>query len=257
MDYYSGISYEVKKFYNNLPQGNYLFSYYNDPKTWELLNEAKIAPNIKIMVDSGAFTLQKKGSDDDKLRKYISKYKRFIKQTTDDPRTTCYFEMDIDEHIGYRNVLSIREELFSVSPKIVPVWHHTLGIHEFKKMVKDYDYVSISCVQNKDIPLKQLPFFVKYAHKHKTKIHGLGMTRKSVLDKVPFDSVDSTSWKSSVIWGRQNGGRLNEKMIPSSWKIKKENTSNQNTRMELFRCALLEDIIRQKHYKKYWEWYKY
>jgi hypothetical protein len=31
------------------------------------------------------------------------------------------------------------------------------------------------------------------------------MTRKKVLDKVPFDFVDSSSWKQSGIYGRIDG----------------------------------------------------
>ena len=44
--------------------------------------------------------------------------------------------------------------------------------------------------------------FLKYAKKHNCKVHCLGMTRKKILDTVPFDFVDSSSWKQASIYGR-------------------------------------------------------
>ena len=44
--------------------------------------------------------------------------------------------------------------------------------------------------------------FLKYAKKYDCKVHCLGMTRKKILDTVPFDFVDSSSWKQASIYGR-------------------------------------------------------
>lgn len=242
MKYYTGINASDLKLPLIYP-ANYLFSYYNDPLLYEKIEPDK---QLNILIDSGAFTLQRTGADRDKLKKYVEKYSNFIKSTSSDNRIQGYFEMDIDGHIGYKNVLKIRKKLEKYTHKIIPVWHHTLGIYEFKKMVDEYPYVSISCVKDKDIPEDQIKYFVKYAHNHKTKIHGLGMTRKRVLNKVPFDSVDSTSWKSCVRYGRY-GNKC----------IKRDITSNKVTRNKLLYSALREDVLLQKHYEKYWGWYHY
>lgn len=62
--------------------------------------------------------------------------------------------------------------------------------------------------------------FLKYAKKYNCKVHCLGMTRKKVLDKVPFDYVDSSSWKQDAIFGRISGkGKVTK-------AYSKENTLN-------------------------------
>ena len=43
--------------------------------------------------------------------------------------------------------------------------------------------------------------FVKVAKKYGCKVHCLGMTRTDVLDKVPFDYVDSSSWLQNGVYG--------------------------------------------------------
>jgi hypothetical protein len=50
--------------------------------------------------------------------------------------------------------------------------------------------------------------FVKEAKKHGCKVHCLGMTRREVLDNVPFDFVDSSSWAQEAIYGRVGNGHV-------------------------------------------------
>jgi hypothetical protein len=150
--------------------------------------------------------------------------------------------MDVDVKVGYDKVLKYRDYLETCSNKIIPVWHKSLGINEFKKMVKNYNYVSIPCVGNKEIPLEQIPYFVKHAHKNNTKIHGLGMTQKKILDTVPFDSVDSSSWFKTPRFGRYKNKRLDTTYI-------RENSD------KLFILEYMDFIkFHNKYYKK-WKFY--
>lgn len=62
--------------------------------------------------------------------------------------------------------------------------------------------VAITGFKNEDIQDHQYPMFLRYAKKFDCRVHCLGMTRKKVLDVVPFDYVDSSSWSAESRFGR-------------------------------------------------------
>lgn len=161
-----------------------------------------------IMIDSGAHSFQhgKKVN----WEEYTKEYAQFIKEF-DRPNVVGYFEMDVDNVIGYEKVLELRKILESVSNKIIPVWHKNRGVEEFKKMCQEYQnkVIAITGFRNEDIQDHQYLIFLKYAKKYNCKVHCLGMTRKKILDKIPFDYVDSSSWLQSIIYGKDmNGNKL-------------------------------------------------
>lgn len=161
----------------------------------------------EILIDSGAHSFQK-GKKVDWLE-YTKKYTEFIKEF-DRPNVIGYFEMDVDNIIGYDKVLELRKLLEQVSNKIIPVWHKNRGIEEYKKMCRDYagKVVAITGFKNEDIQDHQYLMFLKYAKKYNCRVHCLGMTRKKVLDKVPSDYVDSSSWVQASIFGRIGNGKV-------------------------------------------------
>lgn len=166
----------------------------------------------EILIDSGAHSFQK-GKKVDWV-KYTKEYADFIKEF-DRPNVIGYFEMDVDNIIGYDKVLELRKILESVSNKIIPVWHKNRGVEEYKKMCQDYagKVVAITGFKNEDIKDEQYLMFLKYAKKYNCKVHCLGMTRRKVLDAVPFDYVDSSSWVQSTIFGRIDGkGKVSKEM---------------------------------------------
>lgn len=164
-----------------------------------------------ILIDSGAHSFQK-GKHVDWVE-YTKEYANFIKQF-DRPNVVGYFEMDVDNIIGYEKVLELRKILENVSNKIIPVWHKNRGLEEFKKMCKDYagKVIAITGFKNEDIKDEQYLMFLKYAKKYNCRVHCLGMTRKKILDKVPFDFSDSSSWLQHTIYGRSLDGRKLPKM---------------------------------------------
>lgn len=193
-----------------------------------------------ILIDSGAHSFQK-GKKVDWVE-YTKKYAEFIK-TFDRPNVIGYFEMDVDNIIGYDKVLELRKILESVSNKIIPVWHKNRGIEEFKKMCRDYSgrVVAITGFKNEDIKDEQYLMFLKYAKKHNCKVHCLGMTRKKVLDKVPFDYVDSSSWVQSTVFGRIDG----------KGKVTKD--FSKTNRETVFIQNYLEGKKMQEHYYHKWK----
>lgn len=180
---------------------------------WNLLSYYYIKGNLSvaykvleiselILIDSGAHSFQK-GKKVDWVE-YTKQYAEFIKEF-DCPKVVGYFEMDVDNIIGYDKVLELRKILESVSDKIIPVWHKNRGLDEFKKMCQDYagKVVAITGFKNEDIKDEQYIMFLKYARKYGCKVHCLGMTRRAVLDKVPFDYTDSSTWLTQTNYGNE------------------------------------------------------
>lgn len=193
----------------------------------------------EILIDSGAHSFQK-GKKVDWV-KYTEEYAEFIKRF-DKPNVVGYFEMDVDNIIGYDKVLELRKILENVSNKIIPVWHKNRGLDDFKKMCQDYKgkVIAITGFKNEDIKDEQYLMFLKYAKKYNCKVHCLGMTRKKILDAVPFDYVDSSSWLQNSVFG----------VIINKGKIKK--TFSKSSRDKIFYENYLEAMKMQEHYYQKW-----
>lgn len=205
-----------------------------------------------IMVDSGAHSfqhaLQGKFQDPTKAKSvdweaYTREYAAFIKKFDRD-NVYGYFEMDVDGIIGYDAVLELRRliEVESGCPdKIIPVWHNNRGAKDFVEMCKKYSgrIVAVSGFKNFDIKDHQYIMFLKTARKYGCKLHALGMTRKGMLDKVPFDFVDSASWVMNAVYGRVGNRR-----VPRS--------QSKNNRTEVFKESYLHWKGIQDYYYRKW-----
>lgn len=197
-----------------------------------------------VVIDSGAHSFQKgaKVSPDE----YTHRYASFIREF-DRPNVVGYFEMDIDNIIGYESVLRLRRTLEDESghpEKIIPVWHKNRGIDEFKRMCQTHAgrVVAITGFKNEDIRDEQYPSFLAYAWKYGCKVHCLGMTRKTVLDKVPFDYADSSSWVQQAVYGRVGHRRVSK-------EFQKASAANRD---KVFLASYLEGRKMQLHYYRKW-----
>ena len=80
-----------------------------------------------FMLDSGAFTFVYGSKVDVDIAEYFDKYKQFVKHNDID----LFFELDIDEMVGYDEVLRYRKELERFTGKqCIPVWHINRGKEE-------------------------------------------------------------------------------------------------------------------------------
>ena len=196
----------------------------------------------EILVDSGAFSFigksDGKGIDFDK---YVDEYCEFIRDF-DRPNVIGYFEMDIGCIVGYDKVQEYRRKLESVTDKIIPVWHHYLGIPEFVNMCKQSKsrIVAITGCHN-EIKDEDYIRFLKTAHQYGCKMHCLGMTNKTILNTVPFDYTDSSSWLMGPVFGRVEGHKQ---------KINQEFA--RVNRGEVCAYAYLQGMKMQKQYYEKW-----
>lgn len=220
-----------------------LTSYYYIRKKPTLFSKLKTISN-EIIVDSGAHSFQKGVKVD--WEEYTNQYAQFITMY-DSSNIVGYFEMDVDNIIGYENVIKLRKVLERVSDKIIPVWHKNRGLQEFKRMCEKYSgkIIAITGFKNEDIKDEQYLSFLKYAKKYNCKVHCLGMTRTKILDKVPFDYVDSSTWKQAGNFGEYREFK-NGKLIIHKLKGK-------FTTQELDLYNFKEFTKLQKHYYNKWK----
>ena len=153
---------------NNIRPINHLFSYFyiNQKKLYDdyLFFKSK---SERILIDSGAHTFHTAVNID--FTEFTINYANFIRQSDTD-NVVGYFEMDIDNRIGFKNVLKLRKIIEEVTDKVIPVWHKNRGFNKFKKMCSNYDYVSISCLPIEGIPDQDLIKFANVAHDYDCKI---------------------------------------------------------------------------------------
>ena len=158
-----------------------------------------------LIVDSGAFTyMQKQSNKNLDFSEFIQDYIDFVIKND----IKYFMEFDLDRVKGLDYVEKVRERLErETERKCIPVWHVPRGIQYFKDLCEQYDYIAIGGIGRerntneilpKDFP--KLKPLVDYAHKHGTKVHGLGFTSMKYLPHIHFDSVDSKSWLGSC-WG--------------------------------------------------------
>ena len=186
---------------NALKGINILESFYYLRKNEEFMTLVKHFGSF--LLDSGAFTFMS-GSHKGGINwdEYVEEYAAFINRWN----VQLFFELDIDSVVGLTEVERLREKLEALTgKKPIPVWHRNRGKEYFIKMCENYPYVALGGIVTKEIDRKKyetaFPWFIKTAHDHKCKIHGLGYTTVANLKKYHFDSVDSTAW----LYGNRGG----------------------------------------------------
>lgn len=154
-----------------------------------------------FILDSGVFTMINTGKKFN-LDTYVEEYAQFIKTHN----IKQYVELDVDQIIGVEKTRALRKRLESlVGWKSIPVWHTIRGKESFIQDCKDYDYICLGYFLTEGLKAqvteKYAKAFVDTAHKYNCRIHGLGFTKGELLKKIPFDSVDSSSWAASRRYG--------------------------------------------------------
>tara|TARA_R110001606_G_scaffold117492_2_gene246995 strand:- start:1421 stop:2170 length:750 start_codon:yes stop_codon:yes gene_type:complete len=184
------------------------------------------------ILDSGAFSFF--GGKKVDWGQYTNNYCDFIKKTNQ----KLFFELDIDSLTSLEHCENLRSEIEQKTGKQpIVVWHPSRGIDYWQKMCEEYKYVAISAsgaYQSKwtrtEKGILAMSKMLNIAKKNNTKVHGLGYTVMKNLPKLPFDSIDSTTWLNAGKFGEiqwfENGKihkrqALQEKMRTIKSKQKK------------------------------------
>ena len=147
-----------------------------------------------FIADSGAFTAMNAGKKIDD--NYIEQYIKWINEND----IQNFVEMDLDEIIGYEDVLKLRKKIeIQTGKKVIPVWHNCRGAEGWRQMCYEYPYVaiSLSLKTNTSKWLQQydyepLDWFMSEARKNGTKVHALGCNNLRLMKKYRFYSADSS-----------------------------------------------------------------
>lgn len=212
---------EAKKGKEYLPM--LLMSYY----TLRKKGMKDVPKCFDFLLDSGAFTFMHGRGEKVDWDEYVEQYADFVKQY----RIQKYFELDIDNIVGYDNVKKIRTKLEKLSGvQSIPVWHKCRGKDGFVEMCKEYPYVAIGGLTNGTGQgeyarklWKFFPWFIETAHKHNAKIHALGFSSFEGMLLYHFDSIDSTSWMEGQKYrliDYFDGKRMQRVRVPDGFKLK-------------------------------------
>ncbi len=184
-----------------------------------------------FMLDSGAFTFMQDKKQVVNWDKYLEDYAAFINQYN----IERFFELDIDSVVGLKKVELLRDRLEDLTGKsCIPVWHKSRGKDAFIEMCDNYEYVAIGGIVSGEIKKKDFryfPWFIKTAHDHGAKIHGLGFTGPDDIIKYHFDSVDSVTWLYGSICGflyHFDGREMLRKEVPPGMKLKSREATYHN-----------------------------
>jgi len=120
---------------------------------------------------------------------------------------------------SYNNWLRLRAE--GLDP--LPVWHLHTDVKWLKKYLKKTDHLSISISGNEDRSrLGRLRCFdriweeylIDKDRKPAVRVHGMGMTSFSLMQRYPWFSVDSATYLRQAIYGKLH---LPRPMVDGSW----------------------------------------
>ena len=184
----------------------------------------------KFLLDSGAFTFFS-GGHNVVWEEYVDRYADFINRF----QIERFFELDIDSLIGFNAMMQLRRRLERATGKQpIPVWHISRGIEQFKRDADEYPYVALGGIAGKSWSTKQqekYPWFIREAHKRGAKIHALGYTSLTGIQKNHFDSVDSTAWTTGNRFGyiyKFDGKTMQKINVPRGMKLKTQKVAQHN-----------------------------
>ena len=173
-------------------------------------------PVLKLL-DSGVFTflratgtLRAKATDKKKGKAkkvvtredfdaYAETYFAYLKEHLDDWDFVA--ELDVDNIFGPDVAREYRQKLRVIAgDKLMPVWHRVAGLPTWKEFYSEYPYIGTG--SDKPMDMKWYRQLVNEAHAAGAKIHGFGGTRVDVMEQIPYDTADSTTWAASVRFGQ-------------------------------------------------------
>ena len=196
-----------------------------------------------FLLDSGAYTFMnsKKHKNLD-FDSYLRNYINFINKYD----VKYFFELDIDDVVGYEKVLEYRKILqYETGKKCIPVWHLTRGKDEYINLCENYDYIAIGGMTDKKVKSniqKYYRWFEDIAIKNKTKVHILGSTDRKTLSS-RFYSVDSTAWLSCC----------RATQVPQFINGKIKYYVKENARIADYKNAMEYSLKEWIKMQKYWE----
>lgn len=234
-----------------------------------------------IIIDSGAHTFfsenseagltvsvhTKKTKTKESPEEYFENYLLWAKKYYD--YYDYFVELDIGELVGQDVVMQWRERLkqHGIFDKCITVMHPKVVTYdEYLKMLDESEskYVALEGLRAGQA---QIPYgkYLIPAYKKGVKVHGFALTNKKIIDKYPFFSVDSSSWKAGLQYGvyarsvdgqsrainfRENKWALDFE-VPGLIDVYSEDLKAQ--RLARLKLAVKSYADMQRYYTKVWK----
>ena len=171
------------------------------------------------------------------IDRYVADYMVWCKDMEDRGLLDAYAELDIDSLVGLDKVWEWRHawKKAGLKPIITP---HSGGADEIKKII-DYGYFDYLGLAGGGRLTFYTDFFTdyrEYLESNKIKVHGWAQTNLTSIRKLPFYSIDSSSW----LMGCQYG--VTYEYIPGSFKMKSHDSSQKERRKKWKQACIENDI---------------
>lgn len=162
---------------------------------WRL--EDKFPGDVRIYLDSGAFTLNRPDSTVtySEATNLATDYHAFVSANAD--RLTFASEFDANV-LGADTIIAHRNDFWSELPEHswMPVWHADYGISVLENWSETYERLGI--LQD-DAGTDLTPILNRVASS--TMLHGISMTRQDAMEGVRWSSVGSARWLAPSQYG--------------------------------------------------------
>ena len=144
------------------------------------------------------------------LEKYVENYIKWLKENRKD--FNYFTEIDIGSlnrfitdgkqryGRGRTWVLETRQKFIDAGLKdqLMPVYRKEyLSLDDFAEMCQQFDYVALARMTK----VSEYNELFDIAKKYNTKLHGFGMNKDDFIKKLPFYSIDTTSWLAGSRFG--------------------------------------------------------
>lgn len=154
-----------------------------------------------VLLDSGGYSANSKPEQCTlgEWATYGEEYAQFALDHIDDVDLVTEFDCLV---LGPQWIAAQRVSVWSqIDPqKFLPVWHPEQGLPELERLGENYPRIAISEQAVTGGGLNVTPHLNALARKG-IKLHGVAMTKPSVLRQVAFDTAASTSWLSPMRFG--------------------------------------------------------
>jgi hypothetical protein len=162
---------------------------------WRLAE--KFPADVKIYLDSGAFTLNRADSSvsASEAAELREAYFQFVSDNIHDLEFASEFDAAV---LGHDAVYSSRDSFWNALParKWMPVWHADYGQSNLIALGDEYGRVG---VLQDDAGGDLTPVLNRMAGQ--TMLHGVSMTRQAMMEGIRWSSVGSTRWLAPTQYG--------------------------------------------------------
>jgi len=183
---------------------------------------------VKFFVDSGAYTYMNDINYEDytieQWEKHIEGYLKWARKNSD--IIFAIANLDLEILVGGEQVQIWNEKYFEpfmleTGIPVCFIYHEEAPKLSWEQYCQRYPYVGVSLVTGgSSDTLKWCFEKLKVAEKYKSLVHGMGMTQTALLTKLPFYTVDSTTWLVGLQYGEINfwTGKKMSRLKKDKWK---------------------------------------